>query len=144
MSMPCVAASLATADARFETSRSPRNARDASTASEPRTMKTSTATGMSASTLPRSSRMARLRIEAVEREPASVGIDDLGVPARRLDDAGAERADERSPQRRDSIADDDRVDRAPTRVRTDRPLDRHSLGIAAVALDRRSRRVQRR
>src|SRR4051812_48042734 len=106
--MPCVAASLATADARFPTSRSPMYAIAESTARDPSTRKMSAAAGMSARTLPFSplrrplgpgSRMAGLRIEAVDREPGAIRVDDLGVPARRLHDAATERADERHGQR---------------------------------------------
>src|SRR3954447_23548212 len=108
--MPWVDASLATADARFATSRSPMYAIAESTATEPRTMKMSAATGISARTLPRS-RMARLGIEAVDREPRSIRVDDLRVATGRLHDTAAERADERNGQRGHAVVDDDRVQR---------------------------------
>src|SRR5690349_8432875 len=99
-------------------------------------MKTRTAAGISASTLPRS-RMALVGVEALDRQAAAIRIDDLGVAPRGPDHSRSERADERHGEGRDAVRHLDRVRRAPAEVRSAQEAELRTLGVAPVAFDRR-------
>src|SRR5438552_3809408 len=111
MALP--AASLAAAVAADASSRWASYAEPKSTQRAPSTRNTSTAAGISMSTLPRSSPTAGPRIEAVDAETAAERVDHLAVTGRRRQHSAAEGPEPRDGDERHVIGDRRRHRLAP-------------------------------